>query len=225
MADRIQLRRDTAANWTAANPVLADGEIGLERGNEYWKVGDGVTAWNSLPYVGVGPKGDTGDTGASGSTGPAGADGYSAYEVAVANGFVGTEQDWLDSLGAVGVPAGGDAGQFLRKASGANHDTEWSDELDGVTIKRFAETIAAATTTIDRAGGGIQTLTLDADSSLTWTLNNGEKIQLYLTPGGFNITDWGVTHWMTDVPTLATENMIVVEKVGGNIYAWDGGSR
>ena len=92
-------------------------------------------------------------------------------------------------------------------------------------ITRYRETIAAATTTIDRADGGIQTITLAADSALTWTLNDGEKIQLYLTPGGFNITGWGVTHWMTDVPTLATENMVVVEKVGGNIYAWDGGSR
>lgn len=30
MADIIQLRRDTAANWTNANPVLADGELGFE---------------------------------------------------------------------------------------------------------------------------------------------------------------------------------------------------
>lgn len=92
-------------------------------------------------------------------------------------------------------------------------------------ITRYRETIAAATTAIDRADGGIQTLTLTADSALTWTLDDGEKIQLYLTPAGFNVTGWGVDYWMTDVPTLATENMIVVEKVGGNIYAWDGGSR
>ena len=92
-------------------------------------------------------------------------------------------------------------------------------------ITRYRETIATATTTIDRADGGIQTLTLTANSALTWTLNNGEKIQLYLTPAGFNVTGWGVTYWMTGVPTLATENMVVVEKVGGSIYAWDGGSR
>jgi len=92
-------------------------------------------------------------------------------------------------------------------------------------ITRYRETIATATTSIDRADGGIQTLTLTADSALTWTLNNGEKIQLYLTPAGFNVTVWSVTPWMTGVPTLATENMGVVERVGGNIYAWDGGSR
>ena len=97
--------------------------------------------------------------------------------------------------------------------------------LQDAEITRYRETIAAATASIDRADGGIQTLTLIADSALSWTLDNGEKIQLYLKPDGFNVTDWGVTYWMTDVPTLATENMIVVEKVGGSIYAWDGGSR
>lgn len=50
-------------------------------------------------------------TGASGSgsglPGPRGPEGDSAYEVAVANGFVGTEQEWLDSLGGGGVDAHG----------------------------------------------------------------------------------------------------------------------
>lgn len=51
MADIIQIRRDTAANWTAANPTLADGELGVESGTKRVKVGDGVTAWNSLGYA------------------------------------------------------------------------------------------------------------------------------------------------------------------------------
>lgn len=34
----------------------------------------------------------------SGPTGPTGPEGLSAYEVAVENGYVGTEQDWLESL-------------------------------------------------------------------------------------------------------------------------------
>lgn len=44
-------RRDTAANWTSANPILLAGEIGLESDTGYWKVGDGTTAWTSLAYV------------------------------------------------------------------------------------------------------------------------------------------------------------------------------
>lgn len=50
MANRIQYRRDTAANWTAANPILALGEPGIETDTKRRKVGDGVTAWNSLNY-------------------------------------------------------------------------------------------------------------------------------------------------------------------------------
>jgi hypothetical protein len=51
MADRIQLRRDTAANWTSTNPILASGEMGYETDTQAFKLGDGVTAWASLPYI------------------------------------------------------------------------------------------------------------------------------------------------------------------------------
>ena len=50
MAVKIQMRRDTAAAWTAANPVLAAGEMGLETDTTYYKIGNGSTAWNSLAY-------------------------------------------------------------------------------------------------------------------------------------------------------------------------------
>ena len=51
MATRIQLRRDTAANWQSVNPVLAQGELGLNLDTNQVKLGDGVTAWNSLSYT------------------------------------------------------------------------------------------------------------------------------------------------------------------------------
>lgn len=50
MAVTIQFRRDTAANWTSANPVLAQGELGLETDTARYKIGDGTTAWASLSY-------------------------------------------------------------------------------------------------------------------------------------------------------------------------------
>jgi hypothetical protein len=53
MADRIQIRRDTASNWTSVNPVLADGEIGLERDTSQFKIGNGTALWSSLPYGGI----------------------------------------------------------------------------------------------------------------------------------------------------------------------------
>ena len=54
MASKIQLRRDTAANWTSANPVLASGEPGLETDTGKIKYGNGSTAWNLLPYASTG---------------------------------------------------------------------------------------------------------------------------------------------------------------------------
>ena len=49
----IRLRRDTAAAWAAANPILAVAEPGLETDTNSIKYGNGVTAWNSLPYAGI----------------------------------------------------------------------------------------------------------------------------------------------------------------------------
>lgn len=49
---RIQLRRGLAADWTTANPVLADGEQGYETDTHKIKVGDGTTSWTALPYSG-----------------------------------------------------------------------------------------------------------------------------------------------------------------------------
>ena len=48
---RIQWRRDTAAAWTTANPILFEGEAGFETNTLKVKIGDGVTAWNSLTYL------------------------------------------------------------------------------------------------------------------------------------------------------------------------------
>ena len=50
MANRIQLRRDGAQQWANVNPILAQGELGIEIDTSRLKIGDGVTAWNSLKY-------------------------------------------------------------------------------------------------------------------------------------------------------------------------------
>jgi hypothetical protein len=47
---RIQLRRDTASSWADVDPVLLDGEFGLESDTRLLKIGDGTTAWNDLDY-------------------------------------------------------------------------------------------------------------------------------------------------------------------------------
>ena len=54
MTTRIKLRRDTAANWTSNDPVLALGEAGYDTTNNELRVGDGTTAWSGLETIGGG---------------------------------------------------------------------------------------------------------------------------------------------------------------------------
>lgn len=104
----IRLRRGTAARWTTANPVLAAGEMALETDTQLFKIGDGVTAWNSLAYGGIqgaiGASGPTGSTGLQGSTGPTGLQGEQGV-----TGYTGAEGP-TGSAGLQGMT--GPTGQF-----------------------------------------------------------------------------------------------------------------
>ncbi len=53
MAVQIQIRNDTAANWSSANPVLMVGEMGVDTTNDQFRIGDGSTNWDDLPVAGV----------------------------------------------------------------------------------------------------------------------------------------------------------------------------
>ena len=53
MADKIQFRRDTKARWAQFNPILMEGELGFETDTDQYKLGNGTSAWNDLPYRGM----------------------------------------------------------------------------------------------------------------------------------------------------------------------------
>ena len=46
----LLIRNDTAANWSSINPILSLGELAVEIDTNLMKVGDGIHAWNALPY-------------------------------------------------------------------------------------------------------------------------------------------------------------------------------
>lgn len=55
---KIRPRRSTATSWSMINPILQEGELGIEvpdsgvgTGLSKFKIGDGVTQWNDLPYA------------------------------------------------------------------------------------------------------------------------------------------------------------------------------
>jgi hypothetical protein len=71
----IKLRRGTSELWASRNPILADGEPGYEIDTRKWKVGNGLTPWNDLPYAGQGSQGIQGPVGPLGPVGPIGPQG------------------------------------------------------------------------------------------------------------------------------------------------------
>ena len=51
MATKIQLRHDTSAAWGLADPILAEGEMGIETDTQRAKLGNGEDTWSVLPYM------------------------------------------------------------------------------------------------------------------------------------------------------------------------------
>ena len=123
MADRIQIRRDTAANWTSANPTLAQAELGLETDTGRLKAGDGSTTWTSLGYYTLG------------TTGAA------MYSDATAN-FTGTLQQ-----GGSNVVVDSDIGSAVQA-----HDANLTSFLSAVDLP-VADGLSGQVLTTDGSGG------------------------------------------------------------------------
>jgi len=51
----LQVRRGTTSEWISANPTLSAGEWGYDSTTKRYKIGDGLTQWNSLPYASILP--------------------------------------------------------------------------------------------------------------------------------------------------------------------------
>jgi len=126
---RLQLRRDTAANWTSANPVLLAGELGAETDTGKFKVGDGSAAWASLAYS-SGPAGTAGtaatvavgtvttlSAGSSATVTNGGSSAAATLNFGIPAGATGT-----------GLTTGGTTGQVLKKNSSTNYDSTWVDQ-------------------------------------------------------------------------------------------------
>jgi hypothetical protein len=119
MAVQIQIRNGTAAQWTAANPTLAVGEMGAETDTGKFKIGTGSTAWNSLAYAAVGTVTSVGQTFTGGlvSVGgsPVTSSGTLALTVAGTSGgivYFSSSSTWASSaaLASNALVVGGGAG-------------------------------------------------------------------------------------------------------------------
>lgn len=68
MGVKIQLRNDTSTNWTNVNPILAQGEVGVESNTRLMKIGNGSLRWNELEYYTYGGVGQPLPSGGYGGT-------------------------------------------------------------------------------------------------------------------------------------------------------------
>ena len=141
---------DTYTNIISSVGTIGDMWVASDTAHGY--VYDG-TAWVDIGLL-QGPKGDTGNDGYTpvkgtdyfdGAAGAIGADGPSAYEVAVTNGFVGTEPEWLASL--IG-PQGVKGDQGIQGTQGAT-GPQGIQGIPGVatettSIRNYSSNVATA---------------------------------------------------------------------------------
>ena len=107
---KIQVRRDTAANWTSTNPTLAAGELGFESDTSKFKIGTGSTAWTALAYQSGGATGATGPQGAQGAAGAQGPTGAQGAAGAQGNQGAAGAQGNQGAAGAQGAQGAQGAG-------------------------------------------------------------------------------------------------------------------
>jgi hypothetical protein len=67
MAGQGQFKRATTTRWTQVDPILAIGEIGIDKTLNIFKIGDGILHWSALPIANLGATGPQGPTGATGT--------------------------------------------------------------------------------------------------------------------------------------------------------------
>ena len=118
--------------------------------------------------------------GEKGDTGSRGADGKSAYEVALQNGFTGTEADWLTSLkgqkgdtGAKGERGEkGEAGETGEKGEKGDTGTPGKDGVNGTDGKDGADGFSPTVTVTETSTGATITAT-DKNGTTTAKIQNG----------------------------------------------------
>ena len=190
---------------------------------------------------GSGAPGPRGPQGIPGEVGPNGPDGLSAYQIAVANGFEGTEQEWLDSIGGSGTANIADfvftdvdadnssmtitGDKEMTIESGATHDLNVRAG-DQLWLTAGNDVILQADDTIQvRSFDGVEILSnyVDmGDAEHRWQFTQGAELIL---PGGGVIvnapeasSDGGLLSTLILVPdgTNETNQFVVLDPTGPN---------
>jgi hypothetical protein len=191
----IKLRRGTAAQWTNTNPVLAEGEFGAETDTRKFKIGNGVTAWNSLQYWGGSGGGGAADFTDLGDVPPS-YTGQGGKFVKVKTDETGLEFGTL-TIAAGDLPSGIDAAKI---ADGSVSNTEFQylngvtapiqNALDFLTANKVPYSGASGDVNLGEYGAQLGNLEFDntptntptSDGSVFWDAGDG-TLQLQMKGG------------------------------------------
>lgn len=172
MAVNIQFRRGTAAQWTSADPILAEGEMGIELDTSKFKIGNGVDIWSVRPYGGIvgatGPAGASGNSVLNGTTDPSSGDGNDGdfWINTTSDSIFGPKTGGAWGSGTSLIGATGPAGP-----TGATGATGPAGADATLEIQSNGSTIVAAPTTI-----------LDFSPNFTVTNPSGSKAYVDVAP-------------------------------------------
>ena len=180
--------------------------------------------------------------GEKGDTGSRGAAGKSAYEVALQNGFTGTEADWLTSLkgqkGDAGEPgatgAKGDPGEKGDAGTPGKDGVNGKDGTNGVDGKDGADGYSPTATVPETDAGAVISIT-DKNGTTTATIKNGTSGETAFwgdyTPGGEEgesakyctaklVTVTGKQTWQV-LPSISTVSHNALDIVPDGLFVLD----
>lgn len=138
---------DDEGNVSTSEMIVEDGKDGA----------DGVDGKDGE----TGPKGDPGEKGETGETGATGA---SAYEVALANGFEGSEEDWLTSLTPTNIVT-------VSNSPFESHASNFKINEIGGKAEQFSTTGSQLFDMSNAVGGTVAGITAVINPNGTYTLS------------------------------------------------------
>ncbi len=127
----------------------------------------------------------------------------------------------IDDLGSAATANTTDFAPSSHTSENQTHGAPAGERLvHTADLATLTETVhAAASGALDRANGGIHTLTLTADETLSVTINEGQSLTLHLEGGDTYTVTWPTMTWVGGAaPTLTAADVIEFWKVGTTLY-------
>jgi hypothetical protein len=198
---RVQMaqRKDTAANWTAANPILLSGEIGYETDTKKFKIGNGSTNWNSLAYLPI-PDG-SGNLTITGNL-EIGSTGSLTFEGSTADGFETTLAVTNPTADRT-ITLPNQSGTVLVSGNASIVDADIAANAE-IAVSKLADGTARQLLQTDAAGTGVE-WTSNVDIPGTLDVTGAATFDATVTVAG-DLTVNGTT------TTISTQNLLVEDK-------------